>query len=298
NVAVALDRQGRIDEAVSAYRQAILHNPDHVGAHFNLGSMFESQGRLRAAATNLRRAVELEPTHDSAQYNLGTTLFQMGRLDAAVAALRKARELKPDFAQVHCNLGLVLERQGDFSGALAALKRGHALSGQQKEWHYPSAEWIRDCERLCELEARLPALLRGEVTPIDAAEGNDYARLCQYRGYHAAAARLWIDALAVEPKLADDLRTGHCNEAVCAAVLAGCGKGTDGGALGDQERVRWRKQAMEWLRADLTAADKLLVNRNPKDLRMVRRKLRIWQANQDLAGMRDSAALAGLPADE
>jgi serine/threonine protein kinase/Flp pilus assembly protein TadD len=298
NLGVALDRKGRIDEAVSAYRDAILHDPDHAGAHYNLGTLFESQGRLSEAASNLHGAVELEPNHVSAWYNLGTTLFQMGRLNEAVAALRKARELKPDFAEAHCNLGLALERQGDFSGALAALKRGHALSGHQKDWHYPSAEWIRDCERLHELEAQLPAILKGDQAPGDAAEGNDCARLCHYKGHHVAAARLWVAALAAEPKLADDLRTGHCNEAACAAALASCGRGADASALDDKERVRWRKQAVEWLAADLTAAAKLLESHDPKDVNMVRRKFRIWQSNQDLVGLRDPATLAELPADE
>jgi serine/threonine protein kinase/Flp pilus assembly protein TadD len=298
NLGVALDRKGRPDEAVATYRQTIQLKPDHADAHFNLGSILESEGRLDEAAPALRQAVELNPTHGSAHYNLGTTLFQMSRFDEAAAALRKTVELKPDHAEAHCNLGLALQGVGDFGHALAALKQGDALGRGRKDWPYPSAQWIKECRRLGELETRLPAILRGEEAPADAIERIAYARISYYKKHYAASARLWADAFVADPKLAADYESGCRHNAACAAALAGCGQDADAGQLDDKERTRWRKQALEWLRAELTDLAKRLEGCEPGDRRHVRRSLRTWQCDQDLYGLRDMSARAELPAKE
>jgi hypothetical protein len=55
---------------------------------------------------------------------------------------------------------------------------------------------------------------------------------------------------------------------------------------------------LDWLRADLTAYGRLLESGKPDDRRLVWQRLRHWQGDRDLAGLRDRAAVARLPADE
>src|SRR5207247_744373 len=160
--------------------------------------------------------------------------------------------LEPDYAEAHCNLGFCLQHRGELSGATAALQRGHELGSRRRHWPYPSAQWVRQCQRLNELAGRLPAFLQGKVQPAGAVEKNDYAQLCYYKKFHVASARLRLEAFTACPKLAGDWKAGHRHEAAAAAALAGAGQGADAGKLGDKERARWRKQALEWLRADLT----------------------------------------------
>ena len=52
-----------------------------------------------------------------------------------------------------------MRRMGLFSEALAELRRGHELGSQTPGWRYPSDRWVRECERLVELERLLPAVL-------------------------------------------------------------------------------------------------------------------------------------------
>ena len=54
----------------------------------------------------------------------------------------------------------------------------------------------------------------------------------------------------MEPKAVKDLDFQRYN-AACAAALAGSGRGHDTGKLKDDELARLRKQALDWLRADL-----------------------------------------------
>jgi serine/threonine-protein kinase len=115
---------------------------------------------------------------------------------------------------------------------------------------------------------------------------------------YAAAARLWSEALAADAKLGDDRQPGHRYNAACAAALAGSGQGTDDPKPDDAARAKLRGQALDWLRAELTAWAKLLDAGNAQARSVVIQTLQHWQADPDLAGVRDRDALAKLPADE
>jgi serine/threonine-protein kinase len=298
NLGVALDRQGRHDEAVAAYRRATELKPDLVRAHLNLGIALQRKGRLGEAFTAYRRVLDLKPDDADAHYDLGNALREQGQLDEAVASYRRALVLKPDYAEAHCNLGCTLRQQGKFAQALTALERGHELGSRRPDWPYPSARWVEEHRRLGELAGRLPAVLRGEAQPADTVEWSAYALLCYDQRHYVAAARLLAGALTAGPKLADDLKAGLRYDAACAAARAGCGRGADADPIDDAERVRWRQQALEWLRADLVAYGKLLEGDQPQVRRFVLHRLRGWQDHSDLAGLRDPAAVTKLPADE
>jgi serine/threonine protein kinase/Flp pilus assembly protein TadD len=298
NLGIAFAHEGRVDEALAAYGRAIDLKPDYADAHFNLGLALERKGRLGDAVPAFRRVVDLKPDYAGAHYNLGNALREKGRLDEAVAAYRQAVELQPDFAEGYCNLGLILQRQGDFARSLDALKEGHKLGTRRPDWPYPSAEWVRECRRQIELEERLPAIVQGEDQPASAAERNEFALLCYHKNYYVAAARFWADAFTADPNLADDVSAGRRAMAASAAVLASAGQGVDPRQLDDKERVCWRKQAVDWLRADLAANAKLLASAKPQDRWLVQQRLRSWQCGQDFAGLRDASALADLSTDE
>ena len=101
-----------------------------------------------------------------------------------------------------------------------------------------------------------------------------------------------------DPKLADDFQSGARYAAARSAARAGCGQGEDAKALDDQTQAGWRKQALDWLRADLALWSKQLDGGEPDDRRIVGEKLQYWQKDAALAGVRDAAGLAKLPADE
>jgi hypothetical protein len=109
--------------------------------------------------------------------------------------------------------------------------------------------------------------------------------------------QLWAEALESDLGLANDLRAAHRYNAACAAALAAAGKGEDATKLDDKERVRLRKQALDWLRADLALRTKQLESGPPAD-RAAQQALRHWQKDPDVAGIRDQEALAKLPPEE
>jgi eukaryotic-like serine/threonine-protein kinase len=299
NLGTALARAGRLDDALAAYRQAIGLKPDYSMAHYFLGQILAEKGQLDEAIAACRRATQFKPDYGDAFYDLGTLLSRRGRVDEALVALRSAIELMPDHAESHSNLGSALQSQGEYAQALVALERAHELGSRRKDWRFPSAEWVRECRRKVELDGRLAAVLRGEAQPADAAERNEYAQICFEKKRYVAAARLFSECLSAESKHRDGLECSNRYRAACAAALAGCGQGgDDAGQLDAQELARWRKQALDWLRANLKHVGELLPVSNLAERQRLQEWLRSWQSEQALAGLRDATAIARFSAPE
>ena len=86
--------------------------------------------------------------------------------------------------------------------------------------------------------------------------------------------------------------------AACAAALAACGQGKDADKLDDKKRARLRRQALDWLRADLDAWGQLLNKESDKIRPLLVQQMRHWLADTDFAGVREPEALAKLPEAE
>ncbi len=125
-----------------------------------------------------------------------------------------------------------------------------------------------------------------------------HPELCHLKKLHAAAARFSRDAFTADPKQADAVSKSTRYDAACYAALAGCGQGNDADNLDDRERALWRRQALEWLRQDLTWWDKALDHGNAQPRAQVRQAMRHWQTDVDFAGVRGNDALARIPAEE
>ena len=100
-----------------------------------------------------------------------------------------------------------------------------------------------------------------------------FAHLAYKKALHVASARLWTDAFATTPTLADDLKSGHRYNAACAAAMAGSGKGKDNPSPDDAARADLRNKALAWLRADLAARTKPLGSAPPEARAAIARAL-------------------------
>jgi hypothetical protein len=135
-----------------------------------------------------------------------------------------------------------------------------------------------------ELDRKLPAILRGEKQPADAAESLALAQLCRMpcKKHYAVAARLYAEAFAAGAALT----ATRSYEAACAAVLAAEGKGEDAGKLDAQEKTRLRRQALAWLREGLTDYGQQLEEADAQTRKAVEQRLRHWLSDPDLTAVR------------
>src|SRR5262249_17076916 len=155
------------------------------------------------------------------------------------------------------------------------------LGSRNPGWPYPSAQWVRECERMAELELRLPAVLRGEKGPAHAGEAVGFAQVCSAKHFHAAAARLCSQALKTWPTLADTSSNGGRYNAAGAGAQAGGGRGEAVAGLEAEGLAHWRGQALDWLRADLVAWGKLLDAEPTKTRTAVAGQMDHWLADPD-----------------
>ena len=115
NLGNALRSQGKLDEAVAAYREAIRLKPDFAEAHVRLGGLLCDEKRdYPAAEAEFREAIRLKPDLAVAYSDLGTALRKHGKLDEAIAAFRETIRLKPDSAEAHYKFGKALAANGQF----------------------------------------------------------------------------------------------------------------------------------------------------------------------------------------
>jgi eukaryotic-like serine/threonine-protein kinase len=185
-----------------------------------------------------------------------------------------------------------LRKQGSYAASLDELRTGHALGSKRSDWPYPSADWIREAERLVSLGDRLAAILRGDEQPKDNAERVAVAQVYCDRNRPAAAARLRAEALEADPRLGDDLRTGLRYEAAAAAAMAGSGKGQDEPPPSETRKAELRRQALDWFKLDLALSSQQLATADAR--KVVARAMTQWKTAADLGGVRDSEALAKL----
>jgi serine/threonine protein kinase len=214
-------------------------------------------------------------------------------------------------------------RLGQAERALDTLARAVASF----DWSANQADhrdvWIvhllrREAEAL--ILADFPALLGREREPRNDDERLALAGINQFQGRYRAAARLYAEAIAANPGLAEELmepcrqRAASTDEqplgrveelamgclfpAARCAALAASEVSEGGSALSQEEQAHWRATACDWLRADLTRWNRTLEAGSHKARVIVRKSLTRWKTDPDLAALREPHELEKLPAGE
>jgi tetratricopeptide (TPR) repeat protein len=283
-----LAQMGRWEEARAELRKSIDLDPDIAALHNGLGQLLGDLGYLEEAEAEYRRAVDLDPDNPRPHNNLGITLVLLGRAGEAIAECRRAVALDPGEASFHKNLGAAYREEGRLEEAMAEYRQALELGEQQAR---PPLE---ACERMQSLRPRLPGLIAGRDRTADNAERLALAELCRQPGErrYELAARLYADAFRADESLADDVRSANRFHAALAAAAAGCGQGPDAARLDEHEKARLRRQALNWLRAELALWSKQAQSRAVPARAAVQQLLRIWQRDSTLRGVRDPGTLA------
>jgi len=110
NLGVILAGQGQMDEAISAYQQALRFKPDDVLAHINLGAAYAQKRELVSARAEFLQAIALKPNNSDAHANLGMVDLDQGRTAEAVQQFQAALRIESQPEPIHIALGLALGR--------------------------------------------------------------------------------------------------------------------------------------------------------------------------------------------
>ena len=280
--------------AEAAFRKAILVRPDYPDAHNNLGNALKNQGDTAGAVAAYLKATELNPKLLEAHFNLGELYYGTGNMEAAVTEFQAVLGINPDEPETLVYLGLALSRLGRFVEAMGPLRRGHDRGHMQVGWPFPdSAELMSRCEDLAKVETKLASVLAGKAEPAGSAERVAFADMCRvFQKRYAVAVRFAQEAMTTETALVRDPANNVRYNAACAAALAASGRGFDPPPT--TERPGLRRQAMDWLTADL-AAWRESAARSPARAHAV---MTHWRKDVDLVSVRNAFYLAALPPSE
>ncbi|MBF0294006.1 MAG: tetratricopeptide repeat protein [Magnetococcales bacterium] len=164
---MALQRQGRDEEALEPLARAAERLPGDVETLFALGAVRRTLGEESEAIW--RAVLRLSPGHAGALINLGALAQGRGRLDEAEALLREAIRCHPGFAVAYHNLGLVLRLRDALPQAEAALREAVRLDPElTAAWHELSVV-LYGQGRGAQAEGLLREVLRRAPGSVDAA---------------------------------------------------------------------------------------------------------------------------------
>ncbi len=113
NLGEALYEQGRLDEAIAHYENALRDDPRLATTHVALGVALLESGHPQESLAQLQQALEIDPNHADAHYNMGNTLLQMRLAAQAVSHYSRAVELNPIDVEAANNLAWVLATSSD-----------------------------------------------------------------------------------------------------------------------------------------------------------------------------------------
>jgi tetratricopeptide (TPR) repeat protein len=131
----ALNERGRLDEAVSHFREAVRLKPDDAIARWSLGAALVKYGQIDEAIGQLQEALRLNPNSATVHNALGIAFDKKGQPDKAMSEFETALRLNSDYAEAHYNLGIVRSRKGQPDEAIRQYQEAVRLDPKYAEAH-------------------------------------------------------------------------------------------------------------------------------------------------------------------
>jgi len=137
SLAVAgMQARGQITDQARKLIEDVLHDhPDNPDALWGMALFLQTEGRMDEALENLQRASVLAPDHPLVYSHMGAIYMRQARFPEAITAYRQALRITPDYAPAdHANLGLLLAQTGQIEEAVAQYQQALRLRPDQALW--------------------------------------------------------------------------------------------------------------------------------------------------------------------
>lgn len=118
-----LYKEGKIDEALSKWRDAQIENPDSGKLYYNIGNGLHEQKKYEDAFKEYEKSLNPEvgagikpaPTKDNefkanTYYNMGNTRYRMGKLPEAIEDYKKCLDINPKDEDAKYNIEFIKKK--------------------------------------------------------------------------------------------------------------------------------------------------------------------------------------------
>ena len=123
NLGLLAAEEGRLEEAVRDFQEALQLNPESVIALENLGNAYRQQRRWNEAREAFQRALGVDPESAEANYGLAMVFAAADDTQRTYDYLQKALQVRPDYPEALNNLGILYMRSQRRDDAVATLKK-------------------------------------------------------------------------------------------------------------------------------------------------------------------------------
>jgi Flp pilus assembly protein TadD, contains TPR repeats len=198
NLAVILENQGRIEDAMASYREARGLGASHwVEASASLGRLLLLRERPEEAAVEFQAALSRDPAHVKSLVGLAECLRRAGRREPAAEALLRATRADGGNAYAWNRLGVVLSESGREREAEEAFRRAVSLEPGNAGYATDLAFALLFQNRHREAEAAFRESLAR--APHDRRAWNGLAAVRLEAGDLAEAERIFRESLRADP---------------------------------------------------------------------------------------------------
>ncbi len=195
--ASALQKEGRLDEAVEQYKIALQFNPKDAKAHSKLAVALTGQAKFDPAVPHMDTALRLEPNNADFHLVYATLLERIGRNDEARPHFEAALRLKPDSADAHHSYAEFLAGLGKNDEYISELRRVLQLRPDYPYAELQLADALFAKENLEEAKLHYQAALRTD--PKLTVAYNNLGKLYLTQGQTSQAVVQFSEALRLNP---------------------------------------------------------------------------------------------------
>jgi protein O-GlcNAc transferase len=116
-------REGRYQEAIAAFQNALRLEPHQPRWHYLLGCAWHELQDRPTAISAYQRALQLKPGDPDVANNLAIAYQELGQIDQAISAYEIAIRSRPEFSAAWTNYGIALQARDRFAEARTAFQR-------------------------------------------------------------------------------------------------------------------------------------------------------------------------------
>nr|MDO8082567.1 tetratricopeptide repeat protein [Candidatus Freyarchaeota archaeon] len=125
--------QGKFEDAIHCYDEALALKPENSEALFNKGTALCELGKLKEAINLFDKTLEINPQDWEALHNKGNALLNLCCFNESLECYNRALEINPKDAETIYNKGNLLLRLGRFEEAAKLFDEALALNPQMAE---------------------------------------------------------------------------------------------------------------------------------------------------------------------
>jgi|GEM_PF-3146144 len=118
--------QGKYDDAIAKFKQAIQKDSRCAEAYFQLGSIYASKNMEKEMEEQFQAALNVKPDYLDVYFNWGIICNNKGRYEKSIPLFKKALTMKlesSDEAKVRSGLGWAYKGKGQIDEAIAEYRR-------------------------------------------------------------------------------------------------------------------------------------------------------------------------------